>query len=70
MTQFSPGIGPFPVSGSNLVPVLYLFSRFVPERNRLDLAEVNLPLENLLDLTFFWTLLHLLSTNQVQELGA
>lgn len=47
-----------------------LGSRFVPERNRLDLAEFNLPLENLLDLTFFWTLLHLLSTNQIQELGA
>lgn len=43
-------------------------SRFVPQGNRLDLVELNLPLEDLLDLTFIRTLLHLLSTNQVQEL--
>ena len=40
----------------------------IPQGNRLDLVELDLPLENLLDLTFIWALLHLLSTNQVQEL--
>lgn len=40
-----------------------------PQGNRLDLVELNLPLKDLLDLAFIRTLLHLLSTNQVQELG-
>lgn len=40
----------------------------VPEGHRLDLVDLDLPLENFLDLTFIWTLLHLLSSNQVQEL--
>lgn len=43
-------------------------SRHVPQGNRLDLVELDLPLQNLLDLTLIWTLLHLLTSNQVQEL--
>lgn len=39
----------------------------VPHGHRLDLVEFNLPLENLLDLAFIWTLFHLLSSNHVQE---
>lgn len=31
--------------------------------------EFDLSLQNLLNLTLIWTLLHLLTTNQVQELG-
>lgn len=39
----------------------------VPQGHGLDLIELNLSLENLLDLAFIWTLFHLLSSNQVQE---
>lgn len=46
-----------------------LYSGCVPQRNRLNLVELNLPLQNLLNLTLVWTLLHLLTANQVQELG-
>lgn len=31
--------------------------------------QLDFPLQNLTDLTFIWTLLHLLSTNQVKKLG-
>lgn len=57
--------------GSEVVPLLQLHDDDdpVPHRNRLDLVELHLPLQNLLDLAFLWTLLHLLSANQVQEFG-
>lgn len=41
----------------------------LPQGNGLDLVELNLSLQNLLDLALVRTLLHLLPTNQVQELG-
>lgn len=49
------------------VLVLALFLD-IPQGNRLDLVQFDLPLQNLLDLTLVWTLLHLLTSNQVQEL--
>lgn len=54
-----------------MVPVRYpdYFNKLVPHGNRLDPVELNLSLQNLLDLSFVWSLLHLLSPNQVQELG-
>lgn len=48
-----------------LVPVQV--NGLIPQGNRLDLVKLNLPLENLLDLAFIWSLFYLLSTNQVQE---
>lgn len=41
----------------------------VPHGHRLDLVELYLSLQDLLDLALLWTLLHLLSTNQVQVFG-
>lgn len=40
----------------------------IPQRNRLDFVDLNLPLENFLDLTFIRTVFHLLPTNHVKEL--
>ena len=58
--RYSSGFGSSSTSRSG--------SEGVPQGNRLDSVDLYLPLENLLDLTLIWTLLHLLSTNQVQEL--
>lgn len=44
-------------------------SGHAPQRNRLDLVELDLSLQNLLNLALVWTLLNLLTANQVQELG-
>lgn len=54
-----------------MVPVRFTdyFNELVPHGNRLDPVELNLSLQNLLDLSFVWSLLHLLSPNHVQELG-
>lgn len=48
--------------------VVFPSSDGIPQRNRLDFVDLNLPLENLLDLTFIWTVFHLLPTNHIKEL--
>lgn len=47
----------------------YNLNERAPERNRLDLLQLNLSLHHLLNLPFLGTLLHLLPSNQIEELG-
>lgn len=42
---------------------------YIPQRDGLNFFQLNLPFEDLLNLSLLWTLLYFLPTNQVEELG-